>query len=251
MSYAQAQRRYRAAGRPMPAAWRMKAPKRRFTSGINIRKGGFMRQETKFKDIYKITEVPSAVVWTPLVVTGDALNQTQQGTGASQRNGRRTWGRQLTLSGHVQFDYQENVAHAISLGLGANAPYVRIVLFVDKQSNEADPGFDDIMTKTSARSLGLRDLEHSDRYRVLADFKVHRKTIGITQEGTSTYSSSEVVHFSKHISLKNMVTLYDGNDGSISDIVSNAINCMAVMSNHTTSQRSHFVVLNSRYTFQG
>lgn len=220
-------------------------------SGINVRKGGYMRQETKFVDTERSTALGSASSWTSLVIADDSLNQTTQGTGVSQRNGRRTWGKQLTLSGHVIFQHQSNASTAVAYGNGSCSPYVRIVLFVDKQSNQAAPGFNDIMTKTVVRSVGLRDLEHSDRYRVLADFKVHRKSIGAATEGTLNISTSEVVYFSKHVSLKNMVTLYDGNGGTVADIVSNGINIMACPSTFTTSQVEHTVELNARYTFQG
>lgn len=169
----------------------------------NVRTAGFIGKELKFVD-YSVaaSQLPNYwAMWDP--ATG-ALNAIAQGTGESQRIGRKVSNTSLHIRGILN-----------GYTLSANGVSCRIVVFKDTQSNGAAPLPANVMT---AGINGFRNLEYVSRFQVLID-KVYNINPSITFNGNTNVvnSSSPNRHIAFNVRLPG-VTTFDATTASIDNI---------------------------------
>lgn len=182
-----------------------------------MRTGGFLGIEFKFIDIAysaAITEDDQTLGMT----ASYALNQCQQGTGESNRDGNKIVVTGIGMTGHVQ--YTPDVAG------GAGAPFiVKLALVQDKQTNGAVLDPDNVYRASGTASQSpytYRNLEYSKRFKVLwHKLIVVRPTCNIA----ATTPAICRVPFSFYKQMK-MPTEFHGNAGTIADITDNSLQFM-------------------------
>lgn len=203
----------------------------------NLRTGGFSnlgRNELKFHDTYvtgsTLGQTVAASIQT-LNTGSTAINGVIQGTGESERIGRKCRFTSLQMRGSVLFEAASSASAPLVPG------YVRILVVHDKQANKASLAEEEVLIQ---RSVGLaadslRNMEHISRYTILADFIVRQTLYNGTGTGSTQNWIAQQVSFQKNIKL-NITTLYDGTPGTITEITDNAIECMTIYQGSTGAQ---------------
>lgn len=132
---------------------------------LNYRTGGFTGIEKKFLDT-ELTMTNIGATWTRMdPTTLLCLNATVQGDTESAREGRHC--RLLSLTMHFTIRLLPDA----SLSVVGNGEVVRVVVFVDHQTNGAQETATDVMTEPGVGSItdGFRNLQHVTRFTVLMD----------------------------------------------------------------------------------
>lgn len=194
---------------------------------------GYLGIEVKYYDTFKAATVLAAPA-TPdntarfNPATRLCLNAVSQGDGPTNRDGRKIRLRSLYIKGTI---YREG----LEAQAGSQEPisgYVAIVL--DRQANASEIVPDQVYTSPQGTAFGnsclFRNLEYSNRYRILRDQVF---TFGGGPEAGVTGSLNPAglaKHFEWYIPL-NFDTLFNTEDptnATIADIVSNAIGVVAL-----------------------
>lgn len=196
---------------------------------LNRRVGGFQGLELKFFD----TSVQAAALTSSAALTGaevdpttlDCLNSMTQGPGEQQRLGRNISMKSITVKCHFHVPIEEAAAAPES------DIECLIALVLDKQTNLAQMDSEDVFTNKMASAKGnnllFRNVEHTDRFQVLASRKITlRPRLGMTQAaGDNNYSwggpSKEVTLFKRWKGKK--VLFKQGATGTIADIEDNSL----------------------------
>lgn len=121
-----------------------------------------------------------------------------------------------------------------SINASASTTYVRVILFMDHQSNATAPGAADLLTNTSS-VLSTLLIGNGKRFTVLADI---RKTLSI--------NGTEIVRFKIFKKLHAHVRFNTGNAGTVADIQTNTLYML-----HMSDQATNVVVFayNNRVRF--
>lgn len=147
--------------------------------------------ESKFLDTF------GNIATLPATGTVVALNAMSQGDGASARTGNSVIGKSIQLKCTAQ-----------QAGVTANQS-VRIMLVRDEQCNGALPAVATLLQSAAYQSY-LND-GNRQRFRILMD-----KTVSVSTSGPA------IVNVKKYINLKDKVTRYVSNLGTIADVVTGA-----------------------------
>lgn len=142
----------------------MRRRARRGRARHNARTGGFVALEKKFVD-YNLNVEAWSVVWaTRNPVTVNCLNTVTQGTGESERNGRKCKMHNCYVRGEIILTQNE------SQTAPADAQHFRIILVLDTQTNATEANALSVMESTLGTDyLGFRRLENTVRFKVLWD----------------------------------------------------------------------------------
>ena len=212
----------------------------------NNRIGGFLGIEKKFIDY----EYDAAVVETVAGAEADpatalSLSALAQGDGESNRDGRQVRLLSVHMKGEVQFD-------PLDQATPGQAQCVRLLVVLDKQTNGAQLNAEDVLldpTNTDLDVHAFRNLQYTQRFRVLKDFVVRQPTPSAVWDGTSTLKGGVQVPFKVNIELGNMPVTYTGTTAAIASIADNSIHVIAIAS--TTATGSATLKYISRLRFVG
>jgi len=209
--------------RPGPAMYRKFRGLRRYpTSGI----------ETKFFDSsvavtgISVTQGTAAVTGLEInPATVLCLNSMVQGTGASQRDGRKITMESVQLTGSVA------VAAQATQTAADTKPIITIFVVLDKQTNGGTAtGLDseNVWTNPAARAeVGgqfLRNMLYTKRYKVLKEINVDVKSPPIVAEGAMDIEQAGVhTPWDCYVPLKGLGVEFLGNAGTVADIVNNGL----------------------------
>lgn len=177
------------------------------------------------------------------------LNCPTQGTGATNRDGRLIKMDSLQVNGVVAFAPQADQVAADT------QPVIKIWIVMDKQTNGGTgTGVDseNVYTNPIATAIGglapLRNMLYSKRYKVLKEITVDTRQLAITYDGTNMEQEGAQLPFSCYIDLKGKSCEYNGNAGTVGDIVTNGLFVLAATS---STQMTPLLTYNSRLRFRG
>lgn len=219
---------------------------------MNKRTGGFQGIEVKFLDTFinNVVVAQGTVGMTGLemdpVIQG-CLNSPTQNTSENGRIGRHIWMQSIAVTGIIRHP-----------GItGATDPHpniwIWVALVLDTQTNQAAPDSEDVWDNPGGGAQNsiqpLRNLEHTDQYKVLVMKKVHlipRSSYNVNGDNYDFGAISQ--KFEMRYNLKSMKVLFaaTGDPGSISDIADNSLHVMACSTDQNTT-----IFYNSRLRFTG
>lgn len=221
---------------------------------LNGRTGGFVGLEKKFFD----SGFNGALSANGTAIDGEkdpttllCLNCPAQGDGESQRDGRQISMQSINVKGVVQIAAQADQT------AGDQVPDIFIALVLDKQTNgvqlDSEDVFDNPASATALAAQPFRNLEYSQRFRVLKTVKVSAQDLaGAIQpvfDGTNIEQQGAQIPFSMYCKLNGMkVNFISGQTTSvIAAIADNSLHIVAYASNTsmapvlTYSSRLRFV----------
>lgn len=214
---------------------------------LNPRSGGYVGQEVKFYDSYKVSTVPNSFAtgnYDPSTV--NCLYAPTKGTGATNRNGLKT----TIKSIHVQFDF---AAQLLETSTGVRyAPSIFVAIVADRQANATQPSPGDVWEAPAAQSVAIlpyRKLENASRFQVLYSKNVTIYPVW-TQNGSDVYSQAsgrKVWRWDKYFT-KGMTVRHVADGGTVADISTNSIHLFAWMAD---TAHSDVLVYQSRVRFTG
>ena len=198
---------------------RIRASGINYRSYLNPRSGGFIGQELKYVDYeYGPSAIQSNLIdgeADPL--TALCLNAIAQGDGNTQRDGRRVVMHSVHVKGRIHFA-NVNVSTPSS-------PMCRLMLVLDTQTNGAQLSADNVLqnTTTTLETLAWRNLQYSQRFRVLWDrmYKLEPRGLAfINAANQYTTLASAKFMINKKLAL---VTNYSGTAATIATITDNSL----------------------------
>lgn len=208
---------------------RQRSGKRRYS---NARTGGFLGIELKFYD----TSLVASALTAPSDSTGGEHDESAtiapttitQGDGEQQRDGRKCVVKSIFINGTV------TTAALINQTALKVAPVVYICLVQDKQTNGATIVSEQVFTNDGANGIlaasPMRNLQFSNRYRVLSRVKLNVKDPQAAYDGTNLEIAGTETPFV--LSWKgNMNILYKGTTETIANTVDNSVHVIAFASN--------------------
>lgn len=241
----------------------------RFYQGRGVRSGSYMRRrfsglrrypqagiETKFLDTTQVATAlpapPASATWAGLdTIQPPALcfNAPVQGTGASNREGRKITMQSLQITGLVSCVAQADQTAADTL------PVIKLWVVLDKQTNGGTAsGIDSelVYTNPSATVLGglnpLRNMLYTKRYKVLKEIEIDLQQFALTYDGTNMEQGGIHKSFEIFIDLKGRGVEYLGNAGTVADIVDNGLFLLCATSSTTGAPN---LTYNARLRFRG
>ncbi len=220
-----------------------------WAQGMRPRTGGFTGIERKF---YDTSLVENALA---LSSTGEAgeqnpsaticLNSITQGDGESQRDGRKATIQSCFVKGTFRVPPQLNQT-ATDSGVKIYA-----ALILDTQTNGALADSEDVFVNISGdTALGaspMRNMQHTQRFRVLDTFECVMGDANIAFDGTNMEQNGQQVAFQLSSNLE-FSTQYSGTTESIANITDNALNIIAYANSLTLAPTISY---NARIRFVG
>lgn len=174
----------------------------------------FPRQELKFQD----TPVANNVVAATGEIFDDSIVEIDQGTGESNRVGRKVIVRKISL--------RYNITLPTTTTAGSMADSVRFMVIIDKQCNGATATVAGVLEDSTI--FGFNNLSNKGRFRVLMDDVVNVAATAAFGNGTTNASGQVRIHKSWHSKNLNIPIEYSDTGNAIADITSNNIFLLAV-----------------------
>lgn len=171
--------------------------------------GGHYRGELKFKD----TGIAPSLV-TAAGLTFFNFDEIAQGTGESQRIGRKVTLRYFELRGHLE------LPPATVLVEGADQ--VRFILYCDKQTNGANAAPTDLLQTADIDSL--RNMDNISRFTFIKD-ETFQLNATVSGAGGSTFSWSTKWIWDVKLDIP---LIADGADGDVTELRSNHLAMLAI-----------------------
>lgn len=196
---------------------------------------------------------PASAAWTGL----DTLNPTtvlcfnapQQGTGASNRDGRV-----ITMQS-LQVNFVVNVPSQVDQTGADSQCSFNYAIVLDKQTNSGTAtGLDseNVYTNPVASALGginpLRNMLYTKRYKVLKTESIQAPQMNMTYDGTNVEQEGGVYRHTCYIPLKAIKTEFIANAGTVADISTNGLFLLAWT---TGSSQAPTLTYNARLRFRG
>lgn len=206
-------------------------PARRWNRGTlkNMRQGGFVGQELKYFDTSNILDALVA----PTDAAGGEVDPGTlltlccpvQGSGATNRDGRRIVMKSIQLSGSIITAPNPDEAD-----MPAQAQYF-VALVQDTQTNAAQLSSEDVFANPGANAATaanpFRDLERSTRFKVLKSWYLKQPMLTSLNDAAATGSvSGSAVRFSYYSKLSIPVE-FVANAGTVADVQDNSLHLIA------------------------
>ncbi len=210
----------------------------------NIRIGGFVGIENKFVDYERSTNVDVSWAGNELDdTTALSLSAIAQGDGESQRDGRRV----DLLSVHVKG--LVNVIAAEAATAPQNSGIMRLILVLDKQTNGAQLNAEDVMTNLTFDVNSWRNLQNSQRFRILKDIRINMPVNNQTTFQVNDFSiGAQTYPFEMHVVFKKPIQVnHTGTTAVVTSIADNSIHLIGVCNLSTTGSIDY----SSRVRFRG
>ncbi len=210
----------------------------------NLRIGGFMGIENKFAD-FELAATTISQAWAGGELddgTALAVSAVAQGDGESNRDGRKMEILSVHIKGLLRLIQQEAVGNPT-----ANA-VIRLILVLDKQTNGAQLNAEDVVTVTTVDVNAWRNLQNSQRFRILKDERFNLQTLVMTTFQVNDFSTcQQETPFEFHVVFKKPIVVnHTGTTAVVASIADNSIHLIGVSSN-ATSQITYV----SRVRFRG
>lgn len=238
------QRRVAAIYRAMPR------PSARSQAVRNVRSGGYLGIESKFHDTSRtgltLTAPTDAAGGEADPSTVNALNAIAQGDGESNRDGRNCVLTSIHIEGHIDLPVQANRTALDSYNCAM------IALVLDTQTNGAQLNSEDVFINPSGSgSLAcqpFRNLQFTQRFKVLKKKKITMKQCFASWDGTNIEIAGQQHPFTMHVDLKGMKVNFSGTTAAIANIVDNSLHLIAYCNNTELGATINY---NARIRFAG
>jgi len=217
--------------------------------------------ETKFLDntlpATALTAPPSSATWSGMdsynPATALCFNSMVQGTGASQRDGRKVTSESLLINGVV------TIASQTAQGSADTLPIIKVWVVLDTQTNGGTAtGLDSENVYTNPTTLPilgmapLRNMLYTKRYKILKEIVLDIKALpmAISDATMANTVVQEGVHvpFQCFLNLKGMVTNYLSNTGTVTDVVDNGV---FILAGTSSASYAPTISYNARLRFRG
>jgi len=211
-------------------------PSGRFYSGRrwtqNLRTGGYVGMELKFLDTSRavsFTAPTDAAGGEMDPTTMNCLNGVGQGSGESQRVGKKYTIKSIHLTGRVGYTAAADQADILAPG------NLFVALVLDMQTNGAQLNSEDVFTNPLGTAGGapipLRDMERSTRYKVLKVWKLSRPTVVTAgTDGTNTNSQVPAPVLFEMYKKCNIPVECIGDNDTVADINDNSLHLIGYAS---------------------
>lgn len=191
----------------------------------NVRTGGFLGEELKFMDSWVLNTAfaasndASAGEFDP--VLGDCLNSIDEGSGQSQRDGRKALLKSVAIEGHIESDGLSDQDDM------QKQAYFYIALVLDTQTNGAQLSSEEVFKNVAGladqAASPMRSLERFSRFKVLKWLRIKAPIATAFNDAAATGSiAGYQIPFSMYVKL-NLPVTYVGTTGGIADISDNSI----------------------------
>lgn len=207
-------------GRPL------KKRKTSFKLRRNRRTGGFLDKELKYMDQthFKLstdTTLTSAQANSD-PSTAACLNAVAQGDAQNQRNGNKIIVKSLQINGFI-------VPKPLSAQASANRGVIfRMIVYLDKQTNGSQNPANQLITTGTYLVNSVRNLEWSNRFRVLADTRIPITwDNSFNDAGTTGTEGGPAVPFNIFKKM-NLPVQFKGTGATIADIIDNSLHILFV-----------------------
>lgn len=197
----------------------------------NLRVAGFAGQELKFFDSVRASlAIPAPTDATAGEMDPATLNAIfcpVQGTGGSNRDGRRCTMTSVQITGLVNVPAQQGQTSADVNGT------IFIALVMDKQTNASQLASEDVFSNPSGNASmaasPLRDLERSTRFNVLKVWTMDLPPQQAQHDGTNADLQGYQLRFEGFIKLNTKVE-FIANGGTVADTQDNSLHMIAFAS---------------------
>lgn len=210
----------------------------------NVRTGGLIHKELKFKD-YNFSQYVGSTV-----ATSDAdpavegcISAVAQGDGAETRDGRRYMMRHLFLKGVITLT---SAVASATIPQGVN---VRLAVVQDTQTNGADASAPEVWKESGSDTANsFRNLEFTQRFRILKELRLSINRASLSAlAGPNYYSCRVQKRFAINLKDLNILVNTKGTTASIASIADNSIhvfcwangNANSVFLDYTARLRFH------------
>lgn len=206
-------------------------------AALNVRTGGFLGLEKKFRDTYLTDKALVATLAGSECdpATFNCLNAIAEGSAETERDGRKAVIRSCHLRGEI-----ERLSDAGTTNGPAAQMACWVALVLDTQTNGAQLNAEDVFTVPASGQphLPLQNLQYSSRFKVL---KMKRMTFdapnmvsnGEDQAGThAVFTGGQVKSFDWYIPM-NMGVTFKNSTPACADIIDNSLHVIAVASGVT------------------
>lgn len=206
----------------------------------NYRTGGYVGAEIKFLDYSRALSTVSnaANLTTGMIdpITILCLNAPEQGSGPSNREGRKILMKSIHINGTIQFvpQFDNTVVPTI--------PDVFIALVLDTQTNKAQMESEDCYTNPGTQlaltTAPFRDLEYTSRFKVLKTLHLSGPDLDLDITGASGHETiGKYRHFSMHRKLWSIPVTYVGNasPNTVANIMDNSLHLLAFTNGATNN----------------
>lgn len=217
------QRRVRTGARIVGRQRRMRQTARELArADARMRTGGFTGIELKFVDTTRASTV-IATTWAGAECdpAANTLCAPTQGTGESNRDGRRITIKSVQINGQILRNVGSDQADA------RGTTVVTVAVVLDTQTNGAQLNAEDVYADANNNHLTFRNLEYNTRFRVLWK---RMFTIGDNvafTDGVNTGSVGGQSKFFKIYKRLNVPVTFTANAGSVADIADNSFHVIA------------------------
>lgn len=211
--------------------------------------------ETKYYDTSVVgSTVPASGDWTGCELNPGTilcLNAPTQGTGASNRDGRKITMTSIEVTGTL---YQAPQADQTAADTN---PTVYLALVLDMQTNGGSAtGLDSELVYTNptnnavCSTAPLRNMLYSKRYKVLSVWCENLSELVTTYDGNNMEQSGQTTKFKmfKRFGPKGLVTEFLGNAGTVADITDNGLFLIGCTTAANTAVQIYY---NARLRFRG
>ncbi len=192
----------------------------------NIRIGGFMGIENKFVDYEKAATTVNGT-WANGELddaTALSLSSIAQGDGESNRDGRKAELLSVHVKGLLRHVAQEADTNPPGGGI------VRLILVLDKQTNGAQLNAEDVVTVTTIDVNAWRNLQNSQRFRILKDQRWQMKVTAMTTFQVNDFSTpQQEIPFEFHVVFKKPIVVnHTGTTAVVASIADNSLHLIGV-----------------------
>lgn len=203
----------------------------------------------KFVDQNRQVTVQATVIGAEVDPANNHLSAVGQGTSNSQRIGAKVTMQSIHINGYVKF------GNGAILGQSRPMDFVRIVVYLDKQTNNGQAQAEDVLEDTPAvgdmKTLMFPRVDEKARFRILRDFKVRQGPTGVYSNGsiaTQFESDTPKIPFSCRINLKGIVQRWvgDSTSAAIGSVNDNSVHIIAISSDQLADGQITYV---SRYNY--
>ncbi len=175
--------------------------------------------------------------------TALAVSSIAQGDGESQRDGRKVELLSVHIKGIAILACTETVTTPTDTAI------IRLILFLDKQTNGAQANAEDVVTATTDDVNAWRNLQNSQRFRILKDIRMQLDVTNMTQSGANDFSNAgQKVPFEMHVVFKKPIVVnHTGTTAVVTSIADNSIHLIGA----STSSALVTISYTSRVRFRG
>lgn len=176
-----------------------------------------------------------------VVATAGAIFQTifqvPQGSGQSQRNGRR-----ITVTS-IHWRFRISLPPQDGIGSPKSGDTLRVIMYLDKQANGGAALVTDILDTAAINSF--RQMSNIERFEILSDDLYNFNYSGMASDAIGNVSQGEVVK--SYVTTKHTLipVEYSGTDGLLTEIRSNNVGILLISSKDIMGFGS---VIRIRYT---